>query len=162
MADAHEHKNLTGPAAAEAAARLESFAGAARFAGAVVTDPRRLARILDRADPGVYPGTYALCVHDRSKALCQTRTDTGGHDRPQTTGCQPLHCPNVALTSDNIDALHGEADRLTRRLGARPPLPPLLAHQLTRRVQEITAFLSRHDPSHDSRPDAGRDPGAAP
>lgn len=144
MTDAHEHKNLHGPAAEEATARLGAFAATARFAGSVVTDPHRLRRVLQRADPGVYPGTYSTCVHDRAKALCRPRTDTTGRARPHLDGCQPLHCPNVALTAANTDALRAEADRLHTRLNARPPLPPLLAHQTRARLDEITAFLDRH------------------
>ncbi|MFE4873449.1 hypothetical protein [Streptomyces sp. NPDC056682] len=35
------------------------------------------------------------------------------------------------------------ADRIDRRLAARPPLPPLMQHRLASRRAEITAFLSR-------------------
>ncbi|MGH3436421.1 MAG: hypothetical protein ACRDRN_08120, partial [Sciscionella sp.] len=48
------------------------------FEGQVVTDPRRLARILRRNDPQVYPSQYVLCVFDPAKALCVPQD--GGRD----------------------------------------------------------------------------------
>ncbi|WP_372672731.1 hypothetical protein [Amycolatopsis kentuckyensis] len=67
MATEHDHPSLTGPAAPEATWRLDTFADA--FAGSVVTDPRRLKRILRRADPAVYPGKYVTCVFKPDTAL---------------------------------------------------------------------------------------------
>ena len=144
MTDAHQHTDLTGPSAAEAARRLEEFADHARFGGTVITDRHRLKRLIDRQDPAVYPGTYVTCVHDHAKALCQKRRDASGRDRPDLGTCRPLQCRNVALTGDNITAWTDEIHRIDQRLAARPPLPPLLEHQLRERRNELTNFLARH------------------
>jgi hypothetical protein len=141
---AHQHTDLTGPSAAEAARRLEEFADHARFGGTVITDRHRLKRLIDRQDPAVYPGTYVTCVHDHAKALCQKRRDASGRDRPDLGTCRPLQCRNVALTGDNITAWTDEIHRIDQRLAARPPLPPLLEHQLRERRNELTNFLARH------------------
>lgn len=146
MTDAHEHTNLAGPSAAEAARRLEEFADRARFGGTVVTDRRRLKRLMERGDPAVYPGTYVTCVHDHVKALCRPRHDTTGRDRPDLGTCRPLQCRNVALTADNTAAWQQEIQRIDDRLAARPPLPPLLEHQLRERRDELVRFLTRHQP----------------
>jgi hypothetical protein len=144
MTDAHQQTDLTGPSAAEAARRLEEFADHARFGGTVITDRHRLKRLIDRQDPAVYPGTYVTCVHDHAKALCQKRRDASGRDRPDLGTCRPLQCRNVALTGDNITAWTDEIHRIDQRLAARPPLPPLLEHQLRERRNELTNFLARH------------------
>ncbi|MFV8182078.1 hypothetical protein [Streptomyces sp. AF1B] len=144
MVDAHEHTELTGPAAAEAARRLEGFGHRTRFQGIVVTDEHRLKRIMEREDPAVYPGTYITCVHDHSKALCERARKGRFEGLPDHGHCQPLACQNVALTSRNTEAWQSELDRIDRRLAARPPLPPLMQHRLASRRAEITAFLSRN------------------
>lgn len=146
MTDAHEHTGMAGPSAAEAAHRLEEFAARARFGGTVTTDRRRLKRLMERSDPAVYPGTYATCVHDHTKALCQQRRDSTGRDRPDLGACRPLQCRNVALTPANTAAWQQEIHRVDARLSARPPLPPLLAHQLLERRGELDGFLARHHP----------------
>ncbi|WP_406349765.1 hypothetical protein [Streptomyces sp. NBC_00658] len=140
--DTHEHTRLAGPAAAEAARRLENLAQRARFQGTVVLDDRRLRRIMDRADPAVYPGTYITCVHDPVKARCERARQgafEGLGDPPQ---CQPLECRNVALTRENTDAWRREIELLDRRLTADPPLPPLLQHRLRQRTQQLQDFLA--------------------
>jgi hypothetical protein len=50
----------------------------------------------------------------------------------------------VALTSSNTEAWRAELDRVDRRLGARPPLPPLMQHRLMSRRTEIEAFLNHN------------------
>lgn len=50
--DAHEHIHLTGPAADEAARRLEAFGERARFQGAVVLDDNRLRWVGRYCGPG--------------------------------------------------------------------------------------------------------------
>ncbi|MEV7069182.1 hypothetical protein AB0N97_41505, partial [Streptomyces collinus] len=140
--DAHEHTCLTGPAAAEAARRLEEFGQRTRFLGTVVLDDRRLRRIMNRDDPAVYPGTYITCVHDPAKALCERARQgafEGLGDHPQ---CQPLACRNVALTRENTDAWRGEIELVDQRLTRRPPLPPLLQNRLLRRKHQIEDFLA--------------------
>lgn len=147
MVDAHEHTDLTGQAATEAARRLEGFGHRTRFQGIVVTDERRLKRIMEREDPAVYPGTYITCVHDHSKALCERARRGRFEGLPDHGQCQPLACRSVALTSSNTEAWQSELDRIDRRLAARPPLPPLMQHRLASRRAEITAFLSRNTSS---------------
>jgi hypothetical protein len=151
LTDAHDHQHLTGPAAGEAARRLGEFAAQARFAGTVVTDAQRLRRLMQRGDPAVYPGAYSTCVHDHTKALCRSRTDTAGRQRPQLGSCLPLQCQNIAMTAENTQALHHEAHRLNERLSLPPLLPPLVEHQLRQRHQEIVAFLTRHNGAADPR-----------
>jgi integrase len=140
MTTQHEH-HLGGPAAADAASRLDSFASRAGFAGAVVTDLPRLRRLLKRHDPHVYPGTYVTCVFNVDKALCRPRTDGTGVTRPVPADCQPLECRNVAVTAANAEALRAEADRLASEAARRPTLPPLLLADLTARQRKITALL---------------------
>jgi hypothetical protein len=101
---------------------------------------------MERGDPAIYPGTYVTCVHDHAKALCQQRRDTAGRDRPDLGACRPLQCRNVVLTADNTDAWTQEIQRIDQRLAARPPLPPLLQHQLRERRDELVRFLARHHP----------------
>ncbi|MFB7287780.1 hypothetical protein [Actinacidiphila glaucinigra] len=144
--DAHEHTQLTGPAADEAARRLEAFGARAHFQGTIVLDETRLRRLMARHDPAVYPGQYVTCVHDHSKALCEKARTQRSELLPDHGGCKPLTCRNVALTSQNTAAWQREIDRIDRRIASRPPLPPLLQHRLETRRAEITALL-RHDPA---------------
>ncbi|MFI5751516.1 hypothetical protein ACIBBE_37810 [Streptomyces sp. NPDC051644] len=140
--DAHEHTHLAGPAAAEAARRLEDFGQRTRLQGTVALDDRRLRRIMNRDDPAIYPGTYITYVHDPAKALCERAhqgTFEGLGDHPQ---CQPLACRNVALTRENVDAWRREVELLDQGLTARPPLPPLLQHRLVQRKHQIEDFLA--------------------
>ncbi|MEE1805407.1 hypothetical protein PUR32_03460 [Streptomyces sp. BE133] len=117
----------------------------ARFQGTVVTDERRLKRIMKRADPAVYPGTYITCVHDHAKALCERARKGRAEGLPDHGDCQSLDCRNVALTSDNISTWRQVIDRIDQRLAARPPLPPRLEATLRTRRDKITAFLIRRD-----------------
>ena len=146
MTDAHEHTSLTGPATQEAIRRLADFADTARFAGIVLTDARRLERLMRRHDPAIYPGTFATCVFNPDKALCQQHRDTRGTTQPTVSNCRPLECANVALTADNLGALRRERDQITAELAARPSLPPLLVHRLQGRREQITQYLDRHAP----------------
>lgn len=151
MSIATDHPHMvTGPAAGLAHHRLDAFTAAAAFAGAVVTDGTRIKRLMKRSEPAVYPGTFALCVFDPDKAMCQPRPDQGGNTRPQLGHCQPLECSNVALTADNIDALRTEHRSLQQELTTRTALPPLLAHRLRERASRLSEFLDRHaNPNHD-------------
>jgi hypothetical protein len=142
--DAHEHTRLTGPAAGEAARRLETFGERARFQGNVILDASRLRRLMAKHDPAVYPGEYITCVHDHAKALCEKARHHRSEQLPDHGGCKPLACRNVALTPANTAAWQREIDRITRRLAARPALPPLLRHRLEARQAEIIAFLSQN------------------
>lgn len=146
MIDHHEHTNLAGPAAEEAARRLDEFGDHARFQGRVVTDQRRLDRLMKREDPAIYPGTYVTCVHKHATALCQQRHDSRGEMRPDLASCKPLACRNVALTPENRGNLEDEVTRIDKEIAARPLLPPLVQQQLQARREEITVFLARHTP----------------
>ncbi|WP_218024925.1 hypothetical protein [Nocardia pseudovaccinii] len=148
MIEAHEHKDLVGPAAEEARRRLELFGEQAGFQGKVIVDQRRLERLMKRGDPAVYPDKYVTCVHTDATALCRQRRDTRAQLRPDLGSCQPLACPNVALTADNRTALRAETTRLDAELVARPALPPLMARLLQGRRDEIAMFLARHPQEH--------------
>jgi hypothetical protein len=87
-----------------------------------------------RQDPAVYPGTFATCVFQPEKALCQQHHDSRGTTRPGLGDCRPLECTNVAL------------DRISGQLAFRPSLPPLPAHRLRGRRDHITRFLDRYTP----------------
>jgi hypothetical protein len=144
MIDTHEHLTLAGPAASEATRRLKEFDSQARFAGAIITDDRRLRRLMQREDPAIYPGKYITCVHNHAAALCQQRRDSRDRQLPELGNCRPFVCRNVALTPDNVDALGEETTRIDHELATRPLLPPLLHHQLANRREEIATFLARH------------------
>jgi hypothetical protein len=133
MTDQYQHHELTGPAA-EAAARLSTFAG---FAGQVTTDPRRIARLMVSHDPAIYPGEYVTCIYSHPRALCSRS------DGPDLGACQPLRCRNAAFTPANRDALRAELARIDARLAKAPALPPYVQHTLTARRQAITALLTR-------------------
>lgn len=124
--EAHEHTDFQGPAAEEAAARLQHFGARTQFQGQLALSKNRLLRIMKRHDPGVYPGTYITCVHDPAKALCEKARRGRGENLPEHGGCLPLACRNVALTGENTQAWRRELDRIERRLTARPLLPPLV------------------------------------
>jgi hypothetical protein len=138
LIDQHHHDQLTGPAADEAMRRLEELGEHQRLAGQVVTDPRRLERLMKRHDPAIYPGKYVTCVYNHAKALC------GGSTQPDLSSCQPLRCRNVALTPGNRDSLTEEIASLDAALSARPALPPLLERRLRDRHQAIAGFLASH------------------
>jgi hypothetical protein len=70
----------------------------------------------------VYPGEYATCAYDPTKALCHTKAGTGDH-APDLTSCKPLTCRNVSLDENNIDAWRKELDSLTTDLAVRGGSP---------------------------------------
>ncbi|MET9588985.1 hypothetical protein ABZY10_39085 [Streptomyces sp. NPDC006539] len=63
MAADPDRPRLTGPAGAEAEARLTALAQYAVFDGKVVTDEARLRRVIARHDPHLYPGRFLTCVY---------------------------------------------------------------------------------------------------
>ncbi|WP_341514533.1 hypothetical protein AAC389_29820 (plasmid) [Rhodococcus qingshengii] len=143
MIDQHEHTRLTGPAAMEGASRLAALASHPQFTGAVITDPKRLTRVLKSKAGAIYPGKYATCIFDDRKALCLNSSTTKSAV-PQLDRCQPLNCPNVALTIDNLIKLSAEAEKIADTLRERPTLPPLLQNQLSERASQIHTFIDRH------------------
>ncbi|MGK5738901.1 hypothetical protein [Micromonospora sp. URMC 103] len=82
MIDHHQHEELVGPAAEEAARRLQQFGDQARFLGITINDERRLRRLMEREDPAIYPGRYATCIYNHSKALCRQRQTLSGYTQP--------------------------------------------------------------------------------
>jgi len=138
----HGDHPLTGPAAADAEARLAEFERHVTFSGKVITDPRRLKRIMDRHDPRVYPGEYVTCVYNPDRALCRRQDGAGG---PCLPDCQPLACRNVALTSANITVLTGHRTHLEQALQPGSAIAPYVRHRLGEQLSEITAFLTQHD-----------------
>ena len=103
------------PAAAEAARRLEQLSQQTHYRGTVITDQRRLRRLMARDDPAIYPDKYVTCAHTHATALCQQRHDQRGTLRPDIGSCKPLCCRNVALTADNIDNLRTEITHIDGR-----------------------------------------------
>lgn len=161
MANQHPHPQLAGPAGPEAHTRLDSLRKTAQFNGTVLTDPQRIKRLMRRHDPAIYPGPYITCVFDPNRALCQPTSDSSGAPIPGIHSCQPLHCRNVALSSENTRVLTSELDTLTQHL-ASGTLPPLLARQLTSRRDELAHLLqpdqdAKNVKSADQRPDQRRD-----
>jgi hypothetical protein len=141
MIENHEHHDLRGPAADQAQARLDNLSRDTAYAGSIITDPKRLERIMRRGDPKIYPGRFVTCIYDPNKALCHQRTSDGGGLVPDLGSCQPLHCKNVALTVENRAALREHLDRLDARLCAADLLPPYVAHRLNEQRQDLTTLL---------------------
>ena len=133
MVERHEHHHLTGPAAAEARARVEEFGRHAGFAGIISTDRRQMLKLLSRHEPHVYPGALVTCVHNPDRALC-----TGGRKSPSLIDCQPLACRNAAFSAQNTAAWQIQLSAIDREL-AEAALPPYVAHRLAERRGQIGA-----------------------
>jgi hypothetical protein len=142
MIDAHEHTDLQGPSAEEAATRLADFTERAHYQGKIALDKNRLLRIMKKNDPAIYPGEYITCVHNAATALCEKAKRSREEHLPDHGGCLPLACRNVALTTRNAQAWKREFDRIETRLAARPPQPPLQHAHLAGRRDEIAEFLA--------------------
>lgn len=140
MIDRHEHHGLSGPAANEAYGRLEAMQSGERFEGTVVTDPRRLLRILDKNGAAIHPGKYVTCVFDPARAKCLASTSA-----PDPSSCKPTSCQNVALTARNRATWRDELDHIRREINQRPALPPLLVTRLEARELAITKLLDEED-----------------
>ncbi|MFC5667640.1 hypothetical protein ACFP3U_32315 [Kitasatospora misakiensis] len=147
LAAVGEHHRLTGPAGAEAELRLAEFARHADFLGKVVTDPVRLKRLMARHDPHIYPGSFVTCVHVPDRALCRRAED--GADGPSLPDCQPLRCRNVALNTDNRDALADHLRHLAAALAEGEALAPFPRQRLQQQHDEIADFLTRHTPDQE-------------
>jgi len=145
----HGHYALTGPAAAEAEARLADLQRHVTFDGKVITDARRLRRIMDRHDPRIYPGQYVTCVYNPDRALCRRTGDATG---PSLPDCQPLACRNVALTSGNITALTLHRAQLEQALERGSVIAPYVRHRLEEQLSEMTAYLARHGRRQQNEP----------
>lgn len=135
MVERHEHHHMTGPAAAEARARVEEFGHQAGFAGTVSTDRRQMLKLMARHDPHVYPGALVTCVHNPDRALC-----TGGMKAPSLIDCQPLACRNAAFSAENTTAWRNQLAAIDREL-AGAVHPPYLAHRLLERRGQISRIV---------------------
>ncbi|MFD8393735.1 hypothetical protein ACFV2N_32170 [Streptomyces sp. NPDC059680] len=140
-----DRPTLTGPAGAEAEARLAELARHTLFDGQAVTDEARLRRIAAHHDPHVYPGTFVTCVYNPDRALCRTSADPGEH--PAMADCQPLACRNTALTSANLHALTDHLTQLEIALADDNHLAPYNRHRLQEQHRVTAVFLARHDPA---------------
>lgn len=141
MVERHEHAHLTGPAAAEAHARLVEYDRQVRFQGTLPRDRRQLAALVARHDPHVYPGRYVTCVHNPDRALCHNGTQQG----PSLGDCQPLACRNVALTADNLGAWQQRLATVDTALAA-DTLAPYVRERLRTRRQDINRLLEPTTP----------------
>lgn len=86
IATDHPH-TVTGPAAA--------------FTGTVITDSTRIKRLMKRSEPAIYPGTFALCVFDPDKALCQQ--ELGLRAGPTATSTSPT-CSGALMVGSSAGA----------------------------------------------------------
>ncbi|MFD0008238.1 hypothetical protein ACFVJ4_38450 [Streptomyces sp. NPDC127178] len=142
MIEAHQHLDLAGPSAEEAARRLKDFGDRAQFQGQVALDKHRLQRIMKRHDPAIYPGEYITCVNDPVKALCEKARQGNSEGLPSHGGCLPLACRNVTLTPENVAAWQRDVGRIDKRLASRPSLAPRLRQLLQNRRAEVVQFLT--------------------
>ncbi|MBP5898107.1 hypothetical protein [Streptomyces scabiei] len=142
MIEAHQHLDLAGPSAEEAARRLKDFGGRAQFQGQVALDKHRLKRIMKRHDPAIYPGEYITCVNDPAKALCEKARRGDSEELPWHGGCLPLACRNVALTPENVASWQRVIARIDKRLASRPTLAPRQRQRLQNRRAEVVEFLT--------------------
>jgi hypothetical protein len=148
MIEHHLHHDLRGPAADQAHARLDNLARKTAYPGSIITDPKRLARIMRRDDPKIYPGRFVTCVYDPNKALCRCQHTANGEGlMPDLDSCQPLHCNNVALTAENRSALAAQQRELDAHLRAADALAPYVAHRLREQLQGLTALLETTGPN---------------
>jgi hypothetical protein len=113
----------------------------------VVTDRRRLLRIMRREDPNIYLGHFVTCVYHPEKALCRRQlTADGVQAMPDLSSCQPLHCRNVALTADNLEALTLQLDKLDTHLANADLLAPYVAHRLAEQRRDLADLVDTATP----------------
>ena len=90
MIESYEHHDLRGPAAPEAEERLTNLQRSRAYTGSVVTDPRRLRRIIRSEDPRIYLGHFVTCVYNPDKALCRRQlAPAGDPSRPTSQTANP-------------------------------------------------------------------------
>ncbi|KJS53498.1 hypothetical protein VM98_24920 [Streptomyces rubellomurinus subsp. indigoferus] len=134
-------RQLCGPAAEEAEARLAALEGGTQFLGKVITDRKRLDRFMRRNDPHIYPGEFVTCVYNPDRALCRRDTTDG----PSLPDCQPLKCRNVALTTDNRAAFIAWLRRLETALANATTLAPYVRDRLETQRADIAQFLEANN-----------------
>jgi hypothetical protein len=143
------NRQLTGPAAEQAHARLAGFQAHAQFNGKVIPDRKRLQRLIHKHDPNIHSGQYVTCVYNPDRALCRRHDEQAG---PSLPDCQPLACRNVALTRENIDALTDWLATIDRALLVGDALAPYLRDRLQRRRDEVARFLTAYQPPAEAPP----------
>ena len=142
MIENYEHHDLRGPAAGEAEERLTNLERCRAYTSSVVTDPRRLRRIMRSEDPHIYLGHFVTCVYNPDKALCRRQLAPAGDPTlPDLANCRPLQCRNVALTADNLQALTRQLHQLDAHLASADLLAPFVAHRLTEQRRDLAALL---------------------
>ncbi len=152
MIENHEHRDLRGPAAREAQMRLTNLQRSRAYSGSVVSDPRRLLRIMSREDPHIYLGHFVTCVYNPEKALCRRQLTADGHQAmPDLVSCQPLDCRNVAVTADNLKALTDQLHKLDTHLTSADLLAPYVAHRLAAQRRDLAALIDTATPSMDTQ-----------
>ncbi|MEH0573920.1 hypothetical protein QBA54_05360 [Streptomyces sp. B21-108] len=140
-----DRPTLTGPAGAEAEARLAEFAR---------TPPSTARSSLTKpACAALWPATTRTCTWGPSSpasttptAPCAALPTPPGDGRPVLADCQPLACRNTALTPANRQALNGHLTKLEEALANRDHIAPYVCHRLEEQHREAAAFLARHAP----------------
>lgn len=140
-----EHANLhpqmfTGLAAEEATRRIDHFASRARYEGVVADSPRQLKNLLAQHEPNIYPGERVTCIFDPAKALCLKGSTATS---PNTAGCQPTLCRNVALDDSNRQYWQIQAEQLESVLASASSLNPYTLSALTKRRQTIRQMTNK-------------------
>ena len=151
MIENYEHYDLRGPAAGEAEERLTNLQRGRAYTGSVVTDPRRLLRIMRSEDPHIYLGQFVTCVYNPDKALCRRQLPAAGDQTmPDLANCRPLQCSNVALTAENLKALTNQLHQLDTHLARADLLAPYVAHRLTEQRRDLAALIDAASPTKDT------------
>ena len=141
MIENHEHHDLRGPAAREAQHRLDNLQRSSAYRGSVITDRRRLLRLMRREDPHIYLGHFT-CVYNPEKALCRRQlTGDDGQSMPDLSSCEPLRCRNVALTAENREALTHQQHKLDAHLAQAELLPPYVAQRLAEQLRDLATLF---------------------
>jgi hypothetical protein len=146
---AEEH--VSGPAATEYRSRV---AGAARFAGRVVSSRRSVHRLLTQVDTAIHHAEAMTCVWRAETAACRAANLELGlpaSDNPDTPACRST-CQNLAYTDRDIDQLRLDLGRLVIEAGD-PTAPQPLRERAAARADRIRSVIQRHDAT---RPGADR------
>ena len=141
MVTTGQYEQLTGPAAAEATKRLDEFARHVVFDGRVITDRKRMQRVLKKHDHRLHFGEFVTCVYNRDRAMCH-HTDAG--DGPSLPDCLPLKCRNVALTADNRAEIAQHLAELDDLIADSHSWAPYVLSRVRERRDEVAEFLHKH------------------
>ena len=131
---------------------MKAQVSCSNFTGSLVTDRRRLLRIMRREDPHIYVGHFVTCVYNPEKALCRRQlTADGDQTMPDLASCQPLRCRNVALTAKNGEALTDQLHKLDAHLAKANLLPPYVAQRLAEQRHDLAVLLDSATGSKDDQ-----------